>query len=168
MHISKLTRILCLTMALVPLNACGFKPLYGNYSQTEDKLAGINVNLIPNRTGQLLRQELQRRLLGTSAGPVRYNLDIALTLHTDIAGILASNSVATRQRLSADANWTLHDAANPQIIVARGTANASDAENILNQQYFAADMETDAVNGHLMEILADQITAQLAAKINKK
>ncbi len=168
MHISKLTRILCLAMALVPLNACGFKPLYGNYSQTQAKLAGINVNLIPDRTGQLLRQELQRRLLGTSPGAVRYNLDVALTLHTDVAGILASNSVATRQRLSADASWTLHDAANPKITVASGTANASDAENILNQQYFAADMETDAVNGRLMEMLADQITAQLAAKISNK
>ena len=147
---------------------CGFRPLYGNHSQVQSQLAGIDVALIPDRTGQLLRQELQRRLLGSVAGPVQYTLNVSLSLHTDIAGILASNSVATRQRLSADAQWTLHDASNPQKIIAHGTANAADAENILNQQYFAADIETDAVNGRLMELLADQITGQLAADLDKK
>ena len=99
---------------------------------------------------------------------MRYDLAVSLELHTDVAGVLAENSIATRQRLSADATWTLHDAGNPQIIVAHGTANAVDAENILNQQYFAADLETDAVHGRLMSLLADQITAELAADLSKK
>jgi len=89
---------------------------------------------------------------------------VSVTLHTDIAGIIATNSVASRQRMSATGAWQLRNVGD-QKIVAAGTANAADAENILNQQYFAADMETDAVNQRLMELLADQITAEVAAKL---
>ena len=146
------------------LSACGFRPLYGSNSDVESKLAGIDVGLIPNRTGQVLREELQRRMLGPDAGPTAYNLSVSLALHTDIAGIIATNSVASRERLSATADWKLR-AVGDQKLVASGTANAVDAENILNQQYFAADMETDAVNQRLMELLADQITAEVAARL---
>jgi len=146
------------------LAGCGFRPLYGDNSDLAAQLAGIDVGIIPNRTGQVLREELQRRMLGADAGPVQYDLSVSVTLHTDIAGIIATNSVASRERLSAIGDWKLRNVGD-QKIVASGTANAVDAENILNQQYFAADMETDAVNQRLMELLADQITAEVAARL---
>jgi len=146
------------------LAGCGFRPLYGDNSDVSAQLAGIDVGIIPDRTGQLLREELQRRMLGADAGPIQYDLSVSVTLHTDIAGIIATNSVASRQRMSATGAWQLRNVGD-QKIVAAGTANAADAENILNQQYFAADMETDAVNQRLMELLADQITAEVAAKL---
>jgi LPS-assembly lipoprotein len=152
---------LCLTVGLA---GCGFRPLYGDNSDVAAQLAGIDVGLIPNRTGQVLREELQRRMLGADAGPVQYDLSVKLTLRTDIAGIIATNSVASRERLSATGSWTLRNVGD-QKVVANGTANAADAENILNQQYFVADMETDAVNQRLMELLADQITAEVAARL---
>jgi len=163
----KLLSLCCVAALATSLNSCGFRPEYGDNSGVASQLAGINVGLIPNRTGQVLREELQRRMLGADAGPTQYDLAISLALHTDIAGIIATNSVASRQRLSATANWSLR-AAGDRKLVAHGTANAADAENILNQQYFAADMETDAVNQHLMELLADQITAEVAAQLRNQ
>ncbi len=155
-------------MALVfPLAGCGFHPLYGEHSEAREKLAGIDVAIIPDRTGQILRQELQRRLQGSDSAPIAYTLNVGVSLHTDIAGVIATNSVASYQRMSAIATWTLHPVGSPTVTTIKGTSTAVDSENILNQQYFAADLETIAVNDHLMELLADQMTAQIAAELSE-
>jgi len=161
----KILSIVITAAIAMNLAGCGFRPLYGSHSDVQAELSGIDVGIIPDRTGQVLRQELQRRMLGSDPGPTVYDLAVTVVLHTDIAGIIATNSVASRERLSATANWTLRDAGTNAKVVAHGTANASDAENILNQQYFAADLETDAVNQRLMELLADQITTEVAAQL---
>jgi LPS-assembly lipoprotein len=161
-HLLPISAALAIALSLA---GCGFKPLYGSHSDVTDKLAGIDVGNISNRTGQVLRQELQRRMLGSEAGPVAYELSVNLTLHTDIAGIIATNTVASRERLEAQAKWSLSSVGTPATVVAHGTANASEGANILNQQYFAADVEIDSVHQHLMELLADQMTAQIAAQL---
>ena len=43
-----------------------------------------------------------------------------------------------------------------------------DALNIFDTQYFAADLENEAVQRRLAEALADQITMQLAAYFRKR
>ena len=47
--------------------------------------------------------------------------------------------------------------------LARGSARAIDGLNILDQQFFAADLENEAVQRRLAEQIADQIVLQLAA-----
>ena len=46
-------------------------------------------------------------------------------------------------------------------MLTRDTARAVDGFNILNQQFFAADLETEAVQKRLAERLADQVVIQL-------
>jgi LPS-assembly lipoprotein len=49
-----------------------------------------------------------------------------------------------------------------------GYAKAVDALNVFDGQYFAADLETEAVEKRMAEALADQITVQLAAYFRKR
>ncbi|MDQ2801372.1 MAG: hypothetical protein M3Y41_01300, partial [Pseudomonadota bacterium] len=56
---------LALVPALVPLAGCGFQPVYmptasGSAGPARRELAAVNVQIIPDRPGQLLRQALQQ------------------------------------------------------------------------------------------------------------
>lgn len=62
------------------LGGCGFRPLYGPIAAPDGgaggedirtELAAIRVGLIPERFGQLLRRDLQRRFEGTARAPRR-------------------------------------------------------------------------------------------------
>ena len=49
-----------------------------------------------------------------------------------------------------------------------GFARTSDALNIFDTQYFAADLENEALQKRMAEALADQITMQLAIYFRKR
>ena len=49
-----------------------------------------------------------------------------------------------------------------------GFAKTSDALNIFDTQYFAADLENEALQKRIAEALADQITMQLAIYFRKR
>src|SRR5512147_1799209 len=69
-------------LALV-LSACGFQPMYGQRApeatEVFSDLAAVEVGVIPDRSGQLLRNELVR-LLNPAADsrPARYTLAVVL------------------------------------------------------------------------------------------
>ena len=69
------------------LGGCGLRPLYGEGSVdagVQARLAEINVQLIPERSGQLLRQALQARLERGAAGVARrYDLSVQVALSTE-------------------------------------------------------------------------------------
>ena len=78
------------------LSGCGFQPVYmptasGKAGVAQRELAAIQVDLIPDRPGQLLRQALQDRLeMGSSGVARRYELSVAFGIsrrgHRDRAG----------------------------------------------------------------------------------
>ena len=76
---------------------------------------------------------------------------------------IQQDSIATRIRMIGTATWTLRRAgsgahqADQRLAPRRWTAF-----NIFDAQYFAADLENEAVQQRLAEALADQITMQLA------
>jgi hypothetical protein len=49
-----------------------------------------------------------------------------------------------------------------------GSAREVDGYNIFNNQYFASDLESDAVQRRIVEALADQIALQLAVYFNQR
>lgn len=146
---------------------CGFQPVYmptasGRAGPAQRELAAININLIPDRPGQLLRQDLQDRLASDSGGtPQRYDLSVNFTISGEGIGILNDNA-STRVRLIGNAHWTLKARDTAQTQVTSGTARAMDAFNVLDQQYFAADLDNEQVQKRLASDLADQIAMQLA------
>jgi LPS-assembly lipoprotein len=149
------------------LPGCGFSPIYarsapGTAGPAEAGMAAINVGLIPERTGQELRQALQARLnRGSSGVAQRYDLVATYALVGEPIGIQQDASI-TRVRLIGSSVWTLTAQDPLRTTLASGNARVLDGYNIIDQQYFAADMESEEVERRMAEALADQIAVQLA------
>lgn len=166
-------RELLVLTAVSALAACGFQPVYmptasGKAGVAQRELAAIHVNLIPDRPGQELRQALQDRLeMGSDGVARRYDLTVGFGVAGEGIAIQSDNS-ATRIRFIGNANWTLTAQDPGRTKLSSGYAKAVDALNVFNTQYFASDLETEAVTKRLAESLADQITIQLAAYFRKR
>jgi LPS-assembly lipoprotein len=155
------------------LSGCGFQPVYmptasGNAGVAQRELAAVQVNLIPDRPGQLLRQALQDRLERSASG-VAHHYDLAVGFGVTGEGIaIQPDSVATRIRSIGSANWTLIAQDPGRTKLSSGSAQAVDGFNLFDSQYFAADMENEVVTRRLADALADQIVTQLAAYFRKR
>jgi LPS-assembly lipoprotein len=148
------------------LGGCGFQPIYmptasGKAGVAQRELSSVYVNIIPDRPGQLLRQALQERFGSDSGTPAIYDLTVIFSIAGEGIAIEANN-IATRMRLTGNANWTLlaHDPKRTPLTV--GSARAIDGLNIFESQYFAADLEIEAEQKRIAEALATQIATQLA------
>jgi LPS-assembly lipoprotein len=155
------------------LSGCGFQPVYMRTESdrpgvAQRELAAIYVALIPDRPGQLLRQALQDRLERSESGVARrYDLAVSFAISGEGIAIQPDNT-ATRLREIGSATWTLVAQDPGRTRLSSGQAKAVDALNIFDTQYFAADLENEAIQRRLAEALADQITLQLAAYFRKR
>ena len=160
-------------MVILLLAGCGFHPLYGSNGSasggSSHDLAMIDVATIPNRSGQLLRQSLQQRLYGSGddAPAKQYQLSVSLAVTGEAIGEQADSSV-TRLRQFGSANWTLKKLDPTQTFVASGLARSLDGVNIIDNQFFAADIEGETVARRMADTLAEQITIQLAAYFSRQ
>jgi LPS-assembly lipoprotein len=150
--------------ALGALQGCGFSPLYGGnpWAPVAGQLDEVAVANIPERTGQLLRESLQAQLQAAGAPDVqRYVLNVNYSIAGQGEGTQADTSV-TRERFVATAAWSLSPIGDPGQRLASGQATTEDALNIIDNQYFAQDLETNTVNRQLADQIAQQITTQVA------
>lgn len=159
------------TLAGFGLAGCGFRPLYGTGGEqagVQDRLGEINVLLIPERNGQLLRQSLMNRLERGGAGAARrYDLSVQYSLAADAIAIQPDNSTS-RVRLIATATWSLLAQDAQRRTLASGSAREVDAYNIINQQFFSAELTSTAVQRRMVDALAEQITQQLAVHFTRQ
>jgi LPS-assembly lipoprotein len=151
----------------VTLSGCGFQPVYmptasGKAGVAQRELAAIQVDIIPDRPGPLLRQALQDRLeMGSSGVARRYELSVAFGISGEGIAI-EQNTTVTRLRMIGTATWNLVAQDPGRTRLTSGSAKSVDAINIFDAQYFAADLENETAQRRLAEALADQITLQLA------
>lgn len=123
----------------------------------------VAVQNIPERTGQILRLTLETQLHAAGAPAQQlYSLAVNYSINTTAIGQQADSS-STRNRFAAAAKWTLTPIGSPGKTLIGGTAVASDAQNIIDQQYFAQTVEVDTINQEIANEVAAQITAQIAA-----
>jgi LPS-assembly lipoprotein len=168
-------RRFCLGMAAslaTPLGGCGFQPVYmptasGKAGVAQRELASVFVRIIPDRPGQVLRQALQERFGDDSGTAAQYDLQVDFRISGEGIAITA-NDIATRIRMTGNANYVLHAHDMAQTVLTSGSARALDGINVFDEQYFAADLETEAVQRRLAETLAQQITTQLAIWFRKQ
>ena len=159
--------------ASLPLAGCGFHPVYmssagGEPGVAQREFASIYVAIIPDRPGQELRQALQQRLEGTGADPKpTYTLNVSYWITGEGIAIQPDTST-TRIRLFGNANWRLVGRDPGQTLVTSGYARAEDAINVIDTQYFSADLQTEASQSYLAEAIADQITTRLAIFFRNK
>ena len=156
-------RRLVLLGAGLGLAGCGFHPVYGSGGGiARQELGMIYVPVLPDRPGQLLRQALQQRLEGDGSQAKQFTLSVAYGISSDSISIQQDTST-TRVRSIGNATWTLKRLDPGQTLVTSGSARALDGLNVLDQQYFAADLESEAAQRRLADAIANQITLQLAS-----
>ena len=152
-------------LALLALSGCGFTPLYAGPQgeQASAALETVQIQTIAERSGQILRQTLQQDFY-RNGQPVRalYLLTVSYTINQTGQGVQEDSST-TRTRYDATAQWTLSPIGQPGQALVSGNATAIDASNILDQQYFAANLETETIDAQLATEISSQITTQLAA-----
>jgi LPS-assembly lipoprotein len=105
----KRIRVAAALLALLTGAACGFQPLYGDRQQVpaEENLAQVFVDVIADRSGQMLRNELDQRLDPNNLGlPARY--DLKVVLKESIAYLAQrKDASATRANLTTSATYQL-------------------------------------------------------------
>jgi LPS-assembly lipoprotein len=152
---------------------CGFRPLYapgsaaGGDAEIAAELAATRVGVIPERFGQIFRRSLQQRLGIGHAGAApaaRWELLASPVLAVEGIGITGDGS-ATRARYIATANWSLARLTTPRETVANGFERTTDAFNIQQNQYFAADISREATERRLADLLADEVVTRLAVRL---
>jgi LPS-assembly lipoprotein len=154
------------------LAGCGFQPVYmptasGKAGVAQRDLATVFVRIIPERPGQLLRQALQKRLGDDSGTASQYDLQVFFGIAGEGIAV-ENNSISTRVRLTANATYQLHAHDAAQTVLTTGSAHALDGVNVFDSQYFASDLETEAVQARMAEEVAQQITTQLAVWFRKR
>ena len=118
------------------LSGCGFQPVYmptasGKAGVAQRELAAIQVDLIPDRPGQLLRQALQDRLeMGSSGVARRYELSVAFGISGEGIAIEQDTNV-TRIREIGTATWSLVAQDPGRTRLTSGYAKSVDAINHL-------------------------------------
>jgi LPS-assembly lipoprotein len=101
-------RTFILVTTILLLAGCGFHPLYadGKTGQVATSMRGIQVAPIPDRTGQLVRDGLERSF--TASGNPNYQLIVTLEESIEGFGIRQDEST-TRERVSIVARYSLVD-----------------------------------------------------------
>ncbi len=164
-----LGRRILLSGALAGLSGCGFHPLYasgGRGGGPQRDLGAIDVSLIPERGGQLLRQALQQRFDRGDGIAKRFTLSVSYGVAGDSIGVQQDSST-TRIRLGGTGTWYLKALTPAQTVVVSGVARALDGVDVIDQQYFASDLEGETAARRLADAIADQITLQIASYFSR-
>jgi LPS-assembly lipoprotein len=166
-----LLAVLPTAVALV-LGGCGWHSPYapsaeGQAGPGRTGLGLVNIPVVPERAGQELREALQARFdHGDAPVAKKYDLTINYGVGTEGLGIQPDNST-TRIRIIGNVSWALVTRDARRATVTSGQARVVDGLNPFNEQYFAQDLETEAVIRRVSEALAEKITADLALWFDK-
>src|SRR5262249_29377260 len=149
------------------LGGCGFQPLYGGSTvggqKLADVMAGIEVDPIPGRGGQKIRNELIFATTGGGyAAPSRYKLDIVIkeSLTNQLVQITGD---ATGQVYQVDATFKLMDPMGK--ILLQGTAISRAPYNRFQEIFANVRARYDAEN-RAATTVADSIRIRIAAYLN--
>ncbi|MDE1149037.1 MAG: LPS assembly lipoprotein LptE [Azospirillaceae bacterium] len=149
------------------LSACGFHTVYGSHTAqdgkptTEAQLSTVSIDIIPDRVGQMLRNNLIDRFYRDTGRPAKpvYRLSVALRSTKENLGI-QKDATATRARLHVMADYQLIDVKTSKTLY-RTSSRSIISYDISEAQYSTMVAEQDAYDRALTEV-AEEITARLA------
>ena len=169
LYSSRHTRIVAASVLLgasMVLSACGYRPLYGQFSDDARQhngaaaLAAIKVMPMPDRTGQVMRTALQRRLNLKSNIVSEYQLRVTLT--ESVAELaVEQNSFATRANLTLTAQYQLVRSAD-SLLLTTGSQRAVASYNIILSDFATLAAQANA-RERAIESLADELQTRLAS-----
>lgn len=149
-------------LLVCPLAACGFEPLYARSASgvsPVDDLAAIQVELIANRSGQILRTYLRDGLNPNNAEvPPRYRLRVTINEpRQDLA--LQRNDTVARYGYGVAAGFVLLDTTGRGLF--SGAASLSTNYEVSDSQFATLSSLFDA-RDRAMQQISDDIRNQLA------
>ena len=150
-------------LLILALGACGLRPLYGTNSvgaAMSDRLGQVNVGVIGDRSGQILRTELIR-MLNPQGRPVQPAYDLGVSLAESQQDVnLISDLTTTRRNLTLTASFVLTDRKTGQPVFS-DSASEITSYNILADQYTTLVGERDA-RERALRSLGEDIRTRLA------
>ncbi len=145
------------------VSACGFSPVYQSSSSPDNKdvlleLAKVDILLIPDREGQMLRNFLLDRMQprGQAAQTV-YKLKTDLTVSSRDLGVQLDETTA-RSRINVNATYLL----TGNGLTKQFRSRSSSSYSTIDVEYASLVAEQDAIERSLRTI-ADEITVRVAA-----
>jgi LPS-assembly lipoprotein len=150
-------RAVALALALLPLTACNFTPVYGGQGESFAASGPITINEIPGRTGHYLRNELARTVGQGIPGFPKGTLDISLGQGIDRLAF-APDQAASRSDYVGNASWTLRGVDGT--VVGSGQVTERASFNFADAAY--ADMAAQtAAQERLADLLARSIRSEM-------
>ncbi len=158
--------------AVLVLSGCGYRPVYGEQSAavsgdgTRANLSSVKILGIADRRGQLLRNYLMDRMTprGEPATP-RYFLVVTTSEGRRITST-RPDGTGTRADLVIVARFTLRDATSDLIVFTERSESVA-TYNLLTARYASVASEDEA-RRRAVELIADQISLQVAMFLNRR
>ena len=150
------------------INGCGFEPLYGgrNTGNTFSIFSKIDILPIENRTGQLMRNELER-LLHSLKKNDSYSFKLTTQLFERETSLgVKKSAIATRGSLNMTAVYNLSDL-NGKSLIKNSKKQISVNYNIFNSTFATLSAQENA-RGRAVKALAQEIRNHLGIVLRQK
>ena len=161
--------LMLVASALCLLTACGFHPVYGGHgsdgSPVAEQLNQVAIDPIPDRPGQMLRNDLIDRMYGKGrpAQPI-YHLSIKLRVIDEDIGVLA-NGTTSLADVHVIGDYALKDASGKT--VANGTVESLSSYDKLTSIYSSLAGHDSAAERSVREV-SEQLTARLSLYFSER
>lgn len=158
--------------ALFCISACGFSPVYGDYSNSSTEtevsaaLSRVSINPLKDREGQYLRNALIDRFYknGYPDNPL-YHLNIGQLDEQETDFDITVDSEATRRQLKISSQITLINLVTQETILSQKLYSLS-SYNILGSE-FATRSSEENTRDAILDDLARQIEQRISLTLNK-
>lgn len=162
-------RFFALGMGLLILSSgCGLRPLYGEVSpQVMQGFSAIKINLIEDRLGQLLRNQLLTDLTpyGQPQKPL-YALDVKLAWSEASLSFLKDATVS-RYELILTAEFTLRDR-NTNEALTTGSVRTSASYNVVDNGDYSTIVSKESACKQAISLAGQEIKLRLASYFTAK
>lgn len=165
-RLGKAAPLFAVVSALV-LAGCGFQPIHGQRSAASGAdLAAIDIGLIADRTGQMLRNELLQKMHPRGAlSPSRYGLSV--TLRESLQNLaIRKDEVATRANLIIVAGFSMTERGGRKRVF-NGNVRSVNSYNILTSDFATLSAREDA-RRRAVQQLASGIIQRLSVWLVQK
>ena len=137
-------------------SACGFHPLYGKKTSEDDSskvFAGVTIDSMPGRTGQMLKSTLEDQLNPKGATPPNPAYRLNVSFHSSVVPIgVARDGTVSRYNVYLTSKYVLYRNSDGKAITS-GDIGYVDSYNNLTNAYFSTYIsEEDAFKNGITQM----------------
>ena len=140
------------------LTACGFKPMYGQQAREETPTlyAGVLVESIGGRDGQILRMALEDKLNPDGVVPrsPAYRLEVSMVKSTGAIDV-ARDGTISRYNLYVDSHYTLYRNSDGLAVSAGDFRRVTSYSNLATAYFSTYTSESDALKRAVTDLSED-------------